>query len=109
MQNTLNGWTKPASDTEETKLSNAERLVREAISEEDLLTNRKTKTFGQGSYANDTNVRQDSDIDINVLYEGGFYYKIPEGRTKRLARPKKSPERKKAARPSFESCVRLSF
>src|SRR5690606_6209887 len=29
-------------------------------------------------YANDTNVRLNSDIDINVRYTGGFYFKLPK-------------------------------
>lgn len=37
--------------------------------------------FGQGSYANNTNVRLNSDIDINVCYTDAFYYNVPEGRT----------------------------
>src|SRR5688572_22882127 len=65
-EETLSGWTRPASETEENKLTNAERLVREAISEHNKLNKISIRIFGQGSYANDTNVRLNSDIDINV-------------------------------------------
>ncbi|SNX60607.1 hypothetical protein SAMN06296273_2073 [Nitrosomonas ureae] len=78
-EDTLSNWTKPPSDTEETKLSNAERMVREAINEDPILSSKTTEVFGQGSYANDTNVRLNSDIDINVRYTGGFYFDLPEG------------------------------
>jgi tRNA nucleotidyltransferase (CCA-adding enzyme) len=56
-EQTLTNWTKPPSDTEESKLENAERMVREAISEDDTLKSKSTETFGQGSYANNTNVK----------------------------------------------------
>lgn len=74
---TLLTWTKPASDSEETKLSNSERMVREAINGDPTLSTKSTEVFGQGSYANDTNVRLNSDIDINVRYTGGFYFDLP--------------------------------
>lgn len=74
---TLTSWTKPPSSTEQTKLENAERMVREAISNDPKLKTKSKEIFGQGSYANDTNVRLNSDIDINVRYTGAFYYNIP--------------------------------
>ncbi|MBL4664163.1 MAG: nucleotidyltransferase [Flavobacteriaceae bacterium] len=77
-EETLKNWIKPPSDTEETKLSNAERMVREAITEDEKLGKKSTETFGQGSYANNTNVKIDSDIDINVRYTGGFYFDLPK-------------------------------
>lgn len=78
-EDTLTNWTKPPSDSEETKLSSAERMVRDAINEDPVLSGKSTEVFGQGSYANDTNVRLNSDIDINVRYTGGFYFDLPEG------------------------------
>lgn len=81
-EETLTTWTRPPSETEETKLQNAERMVREAISEDKKLREFSTETFGQGSYANDTNVKLNSDIDINVRYTDGFYFDLPEGKTR---------------------------
>ena len=78
----LTSWTKPPSDTEQTKLENSERMVREAISSDEKLKTKSTETFGQGSYANNTNVRLNSDIDINVRYSDGFYYDLPKDKTK---------------------------
>ena len=78
----LTNWTKPPSDTEQTKLENSERMVREAISSDEKLKTKTTETFGQGSYANNTNVRLNSDIDINVRYSDGFYYDLPKDKTK---------------------------
>ena len=73
----LTTWTKPPSDTEQKKLENSERMVRDAISSDDKLKTKSTETFGQGSYANNTNVRLNSDIDINVRYTGGYYFDLP--------------------------------
>lgn len=80
-EDTLNNWRKPPSDTEETKLSNIERMVRECINEDTTLKSMGIKTFGQGSYVNDTNVRLNSDVDLNVQYIDAFYYNIPPNTT----------------------------
>ena len=53
-EDTLTSWTKPPSDSEQTRLEASERMVREAISEDNNLSKKSTETFGQGSYANDT-------------------------------------------------------
>lgn len=81
-EETLSNWTRPASDTEETKLQNALKMVKDALSEDETIKSLETEVFGQGSYANDTNVRNNSDIDINVRFTGGFYFDLPEGKTR---------------------------
>jgi hypothetical protein len=80
-EQSLSFWTKPPSDSEQTKLEYSERMVKEAIDEDKKLNRKSTETFGQGSYANDTNVRFNSDIDINVRYTGGFYFELPNDTT----------------------------
>ena len=57
-------------------------MVRDAINSDEKLKNKSTETFGQGSYANNTNVRLNSDIDINVRYTGGFYFDLPKSKTR---------------------------
>lgn len=81
-EETLNNWRKPPSDTEETKLSNIERMVKECINEDLTLKEMSIKTFGQGSYVNDTNVRLNSDVDLNVKYVDAFYFDLPPGKTR---------------------------
>ena len=81
-EETLNNWRKPPSTTEETKLSNIERMVRECINADDTLKSMGIKTFGQGSYVNDTNVRLNSDVDLNVQYVDAFYFDLPSGITR---------------------------
>ena len=77
----LTNWTKPPSPTEETKLTNSEKMVRDAIASHEPLKNIELEVFGQGSYANNTNVRLNSDIDINVRYTGGFYFYLPQDKS----------------------------
>jgi hypothetical protein len=43
------------------------------------LRNHPIQIFPQGSYHNRVNVRQDSDVDIAVRYDGIFLYTIPPG------------------------------
>lgn len=66
-------WTKPSSDTEAEKQANAERMIREAIKEYAPLTSREVRIIPQGSYRNNTNVRQESDVDICVCCMDPFF------------------------------------
>jgi hypothetical protein len=79
-EDNLISYTKPPSDTEESKLTNAERLVNKAIKDDKTLKAMTIKVFGQGSYANDTNVRLNSDIDINVRFDDACYFDLPDGK-----------------------------
>ena len=74
-------WGGPPSATEQTKCENAERAVRKAIDASAKLNTRNIEVFVQGSYANRTNVRQDSDVDICVLCNDTFFpdYALSEG------------------------------
>lgn len=72
---------RPATESEETKLQNAETMVKTALSASSIIQSGNYEIFGQGSYANNTNIRLNSDIDINVCYTAAFYYDVPAGRT----------------------------
>lgn len=78
---TFNSWGAAPSTTETTKCDNAERAVRKAIAASSTLSSKDIKVFTQGSYANRTNVCQDSDVDICVMYQGAFFsdYSMSEG------------------------------
>ena len=67
-------WTKPASDTEAEKQGNAQRMIRDAINSHEPLRTVSPKIIVQGSYRNNTNVRQDSDVDICVCCMSPFFY-----------------------------------
>jgi predicted nucleotidyltransferase len=66
-------WGCAPSATEQTKCENAERAIRKAIDASETLNTRNIEVFAQGSYANRTNVRQDSDVDICVLCDDVFF------------------------------------
>jgi predicted nucleotidyltransferase len=70
---TFSSWGAAPSNTEQTKCDNAERAIRKAIDASAKLSSKPIEVFTQGSYANRTNVRQDSDVDICVLYTGEFF------------------------------------
>lgn len=74
-------WGRPPSDTEEQRCENAISVVRNAIVRSDRLASRNIKVFAHGSYQNNTNVRQDSDVDIAIVCSDTFYYDLPDGCT----------------------------
>lgn len=77
-ESTFRQWSKPSSDTEQAKQENAERMIRDAIDQSIALTHRTIQVFPQGSYRNNTNVRQDSDVDICVRCIDAFFYDLPD-------------------------------
>ena len=79
-ENTLTSWTKPASTTEEDKISNAISMIKSAIKHDENFNNLKYEVFVQGSYGNNTNVRTNSDIDVNIMLTSTFYSKYPDGK-----------------------------
>lgn len=66
-ESTFTTWSKGPSKTETDRVENAERQIKEAINNSDLLKHRNIKVFTQGSYRNRVNVKQNSDVDIGVL------------------------------------------
>jgi hypothetical protein len=78
-------WGTAPSETETARCENAERAVRKALAESTklsgLISSGDIEVFTQGSYANRTNVRQDSDVDVCVLYSGAFFgdYSMSQG------------------------------
>ena len=66
LEDTLSGWTGPSSDTEQEKQERTERMVRQAIDAHDSFNDCALSVYAKGSYANNTNVRADSDVDIAV-------------------------------------------
>lgn len=66
LEDKLSGWTGPSSDTEQDKQDRTERMIRQAIDSHEPFNNCSLKVFAKGSYANNTNVRSDSDVDIAV-------------------------------------------
>lgn len=66
LENKLAGWTGPSSDSEQEKQDRTERMIRAAIQEHSAFNDCTLKVYAKGSYANNTNVKSDSDVDIVV-------------------------------------------
>jgi hypothetical protein len=66
VEETLSGWTGPSSPTEQDKQERTERMIREAVKQHPAFANCGLNVYAKGSYANNTNVHADSDVDIAV-------------------------------------------
>jgi hypothetical protein len=73
-ETTFRNWSGPSSATEQEKMENAERQIRAAIRESTKLATKTIEVFPQGSYRNNTNVRQESDVDICVRCMDSFFF-----------------------------------
>jgi hypothetical protein len=74
----LTNWTGPSSDTEQEKQDRTERMIRQAIDSHSPFKNCSLKVYAKGSYANNTNVRSDSDVDIAVECSDAQYWEESE-------------------------------
>jgi len=70
----LAGLCKDISETEYNKIENAIRMVEDAVRNNYELYNLDIDVFVQGSYANNTNVKVESDVDVCVMLKSIFYY-----------------------------------
>lgn len=75
-------WSRGPGATEQEKVENTERQIRDAVSASEKLRNRNIKVFAQGSYRNRVNVRRDSDVDIGVLCFDTFFPEYPDDNVK---------------------------
>jgi hypothetical protein len=78
LEDKLSGWTGPSSDTEQDKQDRTERMIRQAIDLHEPFNNCSLKIYAKGSYANNTNVRSDSDVDIAVECKEALYWEESE-------------------------------
>src|SRR5436309_42075 len=74
LEETLKGWTGPSSDTEQENQERTCRMVREAIDSHVAFKDCSLSIYAKGSYANSTNVKADSDVDIGVQCQEAEYY-----------------------------------
>ncbi|WP_348265284.1 nucleotidyltransferase [Telmatobacter sp. DSM 110680] len=72
-ENVFGTWGCAPSATDQEKCERALLAVRKAINADTKLCSKNIEVFVQGSYANRTNVRQDSDVDVCVLYKGAWF------------------------------------
>lgn len=59
-------WSRPSSDDEILQQERALRMVKAAVASSSALADASLRVYAKGSYANNTNVRRDSDVDIVV-------------------------------------------
>ncbi len=78
LEDKLSGWTGPSSDTEQDEQDRTERMIRQAIDSHGPFNNCTLKVYAKGSYANNTNVRSDSDVDIAVECTEVLYWEESE-------------------------------
>ncbi len=81
----LSQWIKPSSEDEQVQQDRAQRMVTDAVNGHAPLMSASLKVYVKGSYANNTNVRRDSDVDIVVQCRVCQYYDHMPG--KQLALP----------------------
>lgn len=79
-------WAKPPGKTEQDRCDNAASAIRNAIKASDKLRARGVSVLAQGSYRNNTNVRQDSDVDIGIVCTDTFFFDLPDGTTRETFR-----------------------
>ena len=80
-ENTLKGWKDPASTTEEQRIYNTINMIKSATNGSAELKGLTIEVFVQGSYANNTNVRTNSDVDVCVMLKSTFFTEYPNGKT----------------------------
>ncbi|EGW21600.1 nucleotidyltransferase domain-containing protein [Methylobacter tundripaludum] len=78
LEDKLSGWTGPSSNMEQDKQDRTERMIRQAINSHEPFNNCLLKVYAKGSYANNTNVRSDSDVDIAVECTEVLYWEESE-------------------------------
>ena len=72
----LRNWAKSPSETEDQKRDKTELQIRDALKASSALSKMGYRVYVKGSYANNTNVRLDYDVDIAVECTD-FYYVDP--------------------------------
>ena len=80
-EGTLKSWILPLSQTEEQRVKNTVLMIKNAVASYDKLSDCTMETFAHGSYAHNTNVRQNSDVDICVMLTSAFFYNYVDGKT----------------------------
>ncbi len=74
-ESVLQSWVKPATATEDDKRKYTEGEISAAIRASSIPAS-AVKIYAKGSYANNTNVRADSDVDIAVEWTDLFHYEL---------------------------------
>jgi len=109
LENQLAGWTGPSSDTEKDKQERTERMIRQALDAHEAFTNCSLKVYAKGSYANNTNVRADSDVDVAVECTSVLYWEESEKGIHTPGSPYKGIWTPKKLRTELVSALQAKF
>ena len=74
-------WAQGPGKTESERCAKAERMVKESLKVTGILDKYRIEVFTQGSFANRTNIPQESDVDICIRSMRAFFPQYPEGLT----------------------------
>lgn len=129
----LKNYARPLSETENQQCLNAIKMVRDALKElgftddyksieplykdtyaysvemRSLYGSRNIRLFIQGSYANNTNVRTESDVDIAVIQEEVFQTIYRTGVTDKDYQFITAPARTKSFKDEVQECLEMRF
>ncbi len=108
-EDTLAGWTAPSSDTEQEKQERTERMIREAIAAHNGFSGCQLSIYAKGSYANNTNVRADSDVDVAVQCTEAEYWEESEAGAHPPRSPYKGPWTPQKLRSELVSALTTKF
>ena len=108
-EETFARWSKPPSESEEERCSNAIRMIKEALNNHSDLKDRNTSIIIQGSFRNNTNIRRDSDIDICIILMDAFFSDYPEGYKKEDYNIESSEYTYKQFKNSVEEALKQKF
>lgn len=81
-EQTLQSYTAPLLTVEKQRADNTIKMIKSAIDADDDLKSMNIEVFTQGSFANNTNVRAESDVDVCVMLKDTFCCKYPDGKNR---------------------------
>lgn len=109
LEDTLRSWTAPSSDHEQEKQDRTERMIREAVEAHEPFNGVGLSIYAKGSYANNTNVRTDSDVDIGVECTECVYWKAEDPDSHEAGPPYKGIWTPELLRAELVSALREKF
>ena len=75
-EDTLRSWVQRPSDNEDGKREATEGQIKDALKSSTALSDFRYRVYAKGSYANNTNVRLDYDVDIAVECRDFYVYDL---------------------------------
>lgn len=109
LETKLAGWTGPSSASEQEKQDRTERMIKEAINKHPEFDNCQLRVYAKGSYANNTNVRADSDVDIAVQCREVTYWEEAEPGAHPESTPYTGPWTRDKLRGELVAALRAKF